>query len=77
MTRGSSAAEGIDDGVNGFYCDDSAESICEVVKKCFANREKTAAIGLQAKETIPVAWDDLIDTVLERYQYLINRRKGI
>lgn len=77
VTRGSSAAEGIDDGVNGFYCDDSAESICEVVKKCFANREKTAAIGLQAKETIPVAWDDLIDTVLERYQYLINRRKGI
>ncbi len=77
VTRGSSAAEGIDDGVNGFYCDDSSESICEVIRNCFANREKTAKIGLQAKETIPVAWDNLIDTVLERYQYLIDRRKGL
>ena len=77
VTRGSSAAEGIDDGVNGFYCDDSSQSICEVIKKCFADRERTARIGLQAKETIPVAWDNLIDTVLERYQYLIDRRKGL
>ena len=77
VTRGSSAAEGIDDGVNGFYCEDSSQSICEVIEKCFANRERTARIGLQAKETIPVAWDDLIDTVLERYQYLIDRYKGL
>ena len=77
VTRGSSAAEGIDDGVNGFYCEDSSQSICEVIEKCFANRERTARIGLQAKETIPVAWDDLIDTVLERYRYLIDRYKGL
>ena len=34
-------------------------------------------IGLEAKETIPVAWDDLIDTVIDRYQYLIDKRKGL
>ena len=72
VTAGSSASEGIDDGVNGFYCEDDAQSIHDVIVKAFENREKTADIGLQAKETIPVAWDDVIDTVLERYQYLID-----
>ena len=77
VVRGSSAAEGIDDMVNGFYCEDDSASIEQVIKKAFADREKTAMIGLEAKETIPVAWDDLIDTVIDRYQYLIDKRKGL
>ena len=77
VTGGSSAAEGIDDGVNGFYCEDSSESIYEVAKKALADRKKTAKIGLQAKDTIPVAWDEIIDDVLDRYQYLIDRHKGL
>ncbi|MBQ1287587.1 MAG: glycosyltransferase [Erysipelotrichaceae bacterium] len=77
VVRGSSAAEGIDDMVNGFYCEDDSASIAQVIKKAFADREKTAMIGLEAKETIPVAWDDLIDTVIDRYQYLIDKRKGL
>ncbi|MBQ9158175.1 MAG: glycosyltransferase [Erysipelotrichaceae bacterium] len=77
VVRGSSAAEGIDDMVNGFYCEDDSASIAQVIKKAFADREKTAMIGLEAKETIPVAWDDLIDTVIGRYQYLIDKRKGL
>ena len=75
VVRGSSAAEGIDDMVNGFYCEDDADSIAEVIKKAFEDPERTASIGIQAKETIPVAWDDLIDDVLDRYQYLIERYK--
>ena len=77
VVRGSSAAEGIDDNVNGFYCEDDPVSIAEVIKKAFADREKTASIGLQAKETIPVSWDDLIDNVIDRYQYLIDKRQGL
>ncbi len=77
VTGGSSAAEGIDDGVNGFYCEDSSESIYEVAKKALADRKKTAEIGLQAKDTIPVAWEEIIDVVLDRYQYLIDRHKGL
>lgn len=77
VTRGSSAAEGIDDMVNGFYCEDDSASICEVIKKAFADREGTKRIGEQAKETIPVAWDEIIDTVLDRYQYLIEKHKKL
>ncbi len=77
VTRGSSAAEGIDDMVNGFYCEDDSASICEVIKKAFADREGTRRIGEQAKDTIPVAWDEIIDTVLDRYQYLIEKHKKL
>ncbi len=77
VTRGSSAAEGIDDMVNGFYCEDDSESICEVIEKAFADRENTARIGEQAKETIPVAWDEIIDNVIDRYQYLIETHKKL
>ena len=77
VVRGSSAAEGIDDMVNGFYCEDDSASICEVIKKAFADREGTRRIGEQAKDTIPVAWDEIIDTVLDRYQYLIEKHKKL
>ncbi|MBQ2583020.1 MAG: glycosyltransferase [Erysipelotrichaceae bacterium] len=77
VVRGSSAAEGIDDMVNGFYCEDDSESICEVIEKAFADRENTARIGEQAKETIPVAWDEIIDNVIDRYQYLIETHKKL
>ena len=77
VVAGSSAAEGVDDGVNGFCCEDDPQSICDVIEKAFANREETARIGLLAKDTIPVSWDDLIDNVVERYQYLIDKRKGL
>ena len=76
VTAGSSSAETIDDGVNGFLCEDSAESIAEVIEKAMADRKKTERIGLQAKDSIPVAWDEIIDVVLDRYQYLIDKKKG-
>jgi glycosyltransferase involved in cell wall biosynthesis len=76
VTAGSSSAETIDDGVNGFLCEDSPESIAEIIEKAMADRKKTESIGLQAKDSIPVAWDEIIDVVLDRYQYLIDKKKG-
>ncbi len=77
VTAGSSAAEGIDDGINGFCCDGTSQGLYEVMKKALQDRDKTADVGLQARETIPVAWDEIIDDVLDRYQYLIDRHKGL
>ena len=74
-TGGSSSAEGIDDGVNGFYCEDNSESIYRVAKSALSDLPKTRKIGLQAKDTIPVAWDEIIDDVIDRYELIINRYK--
>ena len=75
VTGGSSSAEGIDDGVNGFYCEDNSESIYRVAKSALSDLPKTRKIGLQAKDTIPVAWDEIIDDVIDRYELIINRYK--
>lgn len=77
VCAGSSSAEIIDDGVNGFYCEDNAESIAEVAEKALSDRRKTALIGAQAKDTIPVAWDEIIELVIDRYQYLIDTYKKL
>ena len=75
VVKDSSSAEIIDDGINGFYCLDDSENLYEVIKKALSDLKNTRNIGLQAKESIPVAWDEIIDMVLERYQYLIDSRK--
>ena len=72
VVEGSSSAEIINDGINGFLCKDDPDSLYEVIRKCFENMDLTAKIGLQAKESIPVAWDKIIDMVIDRYQNLID-----
>lgn len=72
VVESSSTAEIINDGINGFLCKDDSHSLYEVIKKCLNDRDLTAKIGLQAKESIPVSWDSIIDKVIERYQNLIN-----
>ena len=36
-----------------------------------ANPERNKEIGLQARNTIPVAWETIMETVVERYERLI------
>ena len=76
VVRGSSAAEGIEDGIDGFYCEDDAASIYAVCKAALSDLEHTRYLGHMARELIPQSWDDIMDDVLVRYQYLIDRHKG-
>lgn len=72
----SSSAEIIENGVNGFTCKDDSEDLFRVIKDAL-NNENLEQIGLNAKNTIPQSWDEIIDLVLERYQHLIDRHKGL
>lgn len=72
LVRGSSAAEIVHDGHNGFLCTDDSDHLFRVLKEALASPEKTKAIGINARQTIPVPWDDVMDQVLERYQYHID-----
>ncbi len=75
VIKGSSSAEIIDDGINGFCCEDDANDLYEVIKNALADLDSTRAIGIQAKETIPVDWNEIMESVIERYQYLIDKYK--
>jgi glycosyltransferase involved in cell wall biosynthesis len=77
LVRGSSAAEGITDGYNGFLCEDDSQDIADVFKKAlFIQRDKIKEIGKNAQTTIPVSWDSIMSDVEYRYADLISQRKN-
>jgi glycosyltransferase involved in cell wall biosynthesis len=71
VVRGSCAGESIQDGFNGFLCDDDADDLCRVIRLALDNPEATHLIGEKARETIPVTWEEVMADVVARYQELI------
>lgn len=76
LAAGSCAAEAVDDNVNGFICEPTAESLAWVLKDNMHNERKLAEIGERALETIPVPWDKVLVNVRERYSELIERGRN-
>jgi glycosyltransferase involved in cell wall biosynthesis len=72
LIEGSCAAEGVTDGENGFLCKNTPEDIAA----CMGRAVKTAkAVGMRARETIPVPWNRIARDVIARYEALIERKK--
>ena len=69
--HGSSAAECIEDGVNGLLCKDDPEDLARVVDAALSDPASLAQIGERARATIPIPWTKLVDDVLARYQALL------
>ena len=73
MVRGSSAAEVVQDEVNGYLCEDDSENLAWVIKNALMDPEKLKRVGDCARETIPVSWDKVMEQVVARYEYLIEK----
>ena len=73
LVRGSCAAEGTEDGVNAFHCDDSAESLAAAIK---AALPRACEVGERAKATIPMLWDTVLSMARARYCELIEEKKA-
>lgn len=72
VLKNSAPSEPIIDGVNGFICNNNANSLFNVLKNNILDRDKLRTIGLEAKNTIPVSWDLIIKDVEDRYKKLIS-----
>ena len=70
---GSAAAESIQDGSNGYLCEDSAGSLYQVLKTVLEDPVKSKGIGEEAKKTIPVSWEDVIAKAAARYENLVSK----
>lgn len=70
LMRGSCAAEGVTDGVNGLLCEDTAESVCDCMRRGLSNRD---VLGQAARATIPQPWRKIVADARTRYEALVRR----
>ena len=75
VVEGSSAAEGITDGCNGFLCRDDAADLTRVIEGAMADPDRLRAVGDRARQTIPIPWTTLVDQVLAQYDRILAERK--
>lgn len=73
LVRGSCTAEGVVHGENGYLCENTPEDIAQQMWEALPTLKET---GVKARETIPVAWSDIMQCVLERYEALIQKKKA-
>ena len=75
VVKDSAPSECIKDGFNGLLCDDDPRSLYEQLKKTLLDENYAINLGINAKKTIPVSWDEVCDEALKRYQIVIDEYK--
>lgn len=73
---GSAAAESITDRVNGFLCEDTSQSLADVLIFSVNNRELLKKLGEEAFKSIPIPWETVLKTAVKRYEYVISQHQG-
>lgn len=76
VVRGGATAEPIIDRENGFLCEDTTESLSEIIEIALADLAMTRRVGQTARKTIYLSWDDIAANALDRYTALIERCKA-
>ncbi len=73
---GSDAADGITDGYNGYLCADDPRELCRVMREALSQPDRLAQIGRRAKETLPLAWEGVMQDVVSQYERIIDAYQG-
>jgi len=73
LIEGSTAAEVIQSGKNGFLCKEERDEFAQTVVKAISNRESLNAIAENAQRTLCRTWENVADEVSERYRAILDR----
>ena len=77
LVKGSCAAEGVTDGVNGFLIEENADSMAACLSGLCENPERMKQVGEGAQRDIYISWDTAVKGAVERYGIVIeNYREG-
>ena len=76
VLRGSAAGEDIRDGENGLLCENTPESLADTIQKVLDDPALGARLGRSAADTIFLPWEDVVDSVLSRYENLIEKKRN-
>ena len=71
MVRGSTAAEVIRDGENGYLCENDPKDLARVIRGIMDDPAAAGRVGENARDTIPVPWSRVLETAAERYERLV------
>ena len=70
---GSCSSELVEDKVNGFLCEENAESLANYVLELIDREDYLKEIGECAYKTLYKSWDMLAEEVLQKYQEVIEK----
>lgn len=73
LIRGSCAAEGVCDGVNGILIEEDAGSLSTRLTELLAHPEAMAQIGQNAANDLYLSWEDAVHRAMARYDIVIDR----
>jgi len=76
VIRDSCSAEEIEDNINGFVCDETAESLAEKICELCDKPDLLKTVGENAYKTLYRSWNDVAKEVYEKYQIIINEYKN-
>jgi Glycosyltransferase len=77
MVEGSTAAEILRDGENGYLVPNELDAFAARLRKLYRDRGQVRRVGLAASRTIVRSWEDVVGEVLDRYDALIARKTRI
>lgn len=76
LIRGSCAAEGVLDGVNGFLVDETPVSLFYRLLQLHGQPDIMASVGEHAAEQLYISWKDAVTAAVERYEVVIDRYRS-
>lgn len=75
LVRDSCAAETITENVDGYLCEENAESYAEAIISAISDPEKLKQTGINASETVYYPWDKAVKESYKRYEEILNEPK--
>jgi len=72
LIKGSKASEVIQNGQNGFLCEETITHFAETVVKVLSKKDNLAVIGAEAQRTLRRTWESIIDYVIKKYQHVLE-----
>ncbi len=73
VLHGSTTAEVISDGDNGFLCQNTPQSYADKIRELYKDRNKILIAGRGAAATLTRSWKEVMEEVSLRYQEIIQR----
>lgn len=75
LVAGSCAAEGINDKVNGFLCEENADDCAKVILDAVCDPARLKAVGEEASRSVYYSWDDAVKAARARYEVILENKK--